>query len=205
MSTEERVQVTGTEDEFRTRVLVAARECFLEYPGSERIHTLIAQRAGVSRPTVYKYVGDLEAIRRALVAQEALTYVEALGPAFARKLPLREHFRELVVFTVDYLRGNELFQTLLRIMPEEFARDLTIGLAPLLEQGTRVAAPMLARLHPNSGGSGVPVELVLEWGVRISLSLVITPSPFSALDTAEAVRAHVDALFDIVGVPAPVR
>lgn len=191
-----------TAEQFRDRILDAAYECYLEAPLSERMHSLIAERAGVSRPTVYKYVGDQEQIRRALMLREAMGYVAALEPVFARRLPLREHFRELVVFTVVYMRDSALFQVMLAAAPEVVARGLTVELAPVLAAGSSVAEPMLLRLHPEMTEPPVPLHLVIEWGVRISLSLLTTPSPYAELDTAEAVRAHVDALFEIIGPAA---
>lgn len=188
-------------EQFRTRILEAARRCYIESPKSERMHSLIAERAGVSRPTVYKYLGDQDAIKKALMQSEALGYLAALQPAFEQRLPLREHFRELVVFSVTYLRENELFRAMLAAAPEELARSLTIDLAPVLAQGTDIATPLLQRIHPATADSPVPMELVLEWGVRVSLSLVTTPSPNRDLDSPDAIRAHVDALFAIAGSP----
>ncbi|MBF6435316.1 TetR/AcrR family transcriptional regulator [Nocardia cyriacigeorgica] len=191
-----------TAEEFRTRILAAARLCYIEQPSAERMHTLIAERAGVSRPTVYKYLGDQAAIKRALMRSEAMDYLVALQPAFARRLPLREHFRELVVFTVSYFRGNDLFRAMLEAAPEELARSLTIDLAPVLAEGTGLAAPLLHAIHPATADSPVPIELVLEWGVRVSLSLATMPSPNRELDSPEAIAAHVDALFAIAATPA---
>ncbi|MGW5312574.1 TetR/AcrR family transcriptional regulator [Nocardia thailandica] len=190
-----------TAEDFRTRILAAARLCYIEQPRSERMHSLIAERAGVSRPTLYKYLGDQDAIKRALMRAEAMDYLVALQPAFARRLPLREHFRELVVFTVSYFRANALFRAMLEAAPEELARSLTVDLAPVLAEGTGLAAPLLHAIHPATAASPVPMELVLEWGVRISLSLATTPSPHHDLDTPEAIAAHVDALFAIAGPP----
>ncbi|MBF6333112.1 TetR/AcrR family transcriptional regulator [Nocardia transvalensis] len=190
-----------TAEQFRERILDAAYECYLEAPLSERMHTLIAERAGVSRPTVYKYVGDQEEIRRALMLREAMRYIAALEPVFARRLPLREHFRELIVFTVVYLRDNALFKVMLDAAPEVVARGLTVDLAPLLALGSSVAEPMLMRLHPEMGEPRVPLHMVIEWGVRISLSLLTTPSPYAELTRPEAIRAHVDALFAIIEPP----
>ncbi|MFF3229051.1 TetR/AcrR family transcriptional regulator [Nocardia suismassiliense] len=190
-------------EQIREQILDAAYECYLEAPTSERMHTLIAERAGISRPTVYKYVGDQESIRQALMSREAMRYVAALEPVFAQRLPLRAHFRELVVFTVVYLRGNPLFQVMLKAAPEVVARGLTVDLAPVLQLGSSVAEPMLLRLHPEISEPRVPLQMVIEWGVRISLSLLTTPSPYTDLDTPETISAHVAALFDIIGPPTP--
>ncbi len=183
--------------EFRDRILDAARVVFVESPGSDRVHALIADRAGVSRPTVYKYVGDQHAIKRALLERETFRYLSALGPVLAQRLPLREHFGELVVFTVVYFRGNDLFAAMLDTEPATLTRALTVDLPPLLREGTAAAASMLHELHPTIGDGPVPLHLVIEWGIRISLSLLTTPSPFVPLDSPSRIRAHVDNLFAI--------
>jgi AcrR family transcriptional regulator len=163
--------------------------------------TLIGRRAKVSRPTIYKYVGDYAAIKRALMDRESLHYLVALHPVLARRLKPREHFRELVVFTVMYLRGNELLQTLLTAHPEAITPSLTVDLAPVLARGTAAAAALLQDFHPSLSETPVPVDIMIEWGIRISLSLITTPSPNTPLDTEAAIGAHVDALFEIVDVP----
>lgn len=189
--------MTTIGSEYRSRILDAARECFIEAPHAERMHALIAERAGLSRPTVYKYVGDQQAIKDAVLERETLGFIAALGPTFARRLPLPVHFRELVVAGVLHLRTNTLFQILLDTSPATVTKALTVDLAPTLRQGGEVAEPLVTELFPATADAALPLELLFEWGIRLTLSLATTSSPYRALETADELREHVDMLFRI--------
>ncbi|MEV6217436.1 TetR/AcrR family transcriptional regulator [Nocardia sp. NPDC051833] len=186
------------QDMFRERILDAARQCYIESPTSERMHALIAERAGVSRPTVYKYVGDQEAVRVAMMEREALSFLAALMPVFMERMPLRIHFRELVVAGVAFVEGNELFQAMLRENPALLARSLTVDLTPLLDMGGELAENMVRSMHPDLADTGLPLDLVIEWGVRMCVSIVTTPSPRFDLSDHDSLRDHLDSLFAIV-------
>ena len=75
-------EVTSGTDGVRERILDAATECLIESGIDARLHATIAERAGVSRPTVYKYVGDQTAILRAVLDREVERFFAAATPAF---------------------------------------------------------------------------------------------------------------------------
>jgi AcrR family transcriptional regulator len=64
------LDAAGVRDTVATRVLDAAYELYLERGLRETTLSAVAQRAGVSRPTVYKHVGDVAAVSGAVVARE---------------------------------------------------------------------------------------------------------------------------------------
>ena len=83
------VQETGAVAEpsdYRTRILDAAEACLMEQRMSAPLHARIAERAGVSRPTVYKYIGDQDDLVRAVLERVAAQYALAILPELDRML-----------------------------------------------------------------------------------------------------------------------
>src|SRR5262245_402855 len=71
-------------DRIRERILDAATECLLAEGLDARLHAMIAERAGISRPTVYKYVGDQAAIVAAVLDREFDQFFAAAVPILRR-------------------------------------------------------------------------------------------------------------------------
>lgn len=189
--------------DLRERILDAAEECLIESPQSTRLHAAIARRASVSRPTVYKYVGDQDDILRALVEREAARFVGAVTPLLLRRLPPREHYLELVVFAVSRYQQHELFQAMLLGAPGSIARNLTTEFGTTFERGVAAAAAVMRAAFGDSLPGSIKLEIPIEWGVRMAISLLITPTPTCDTSNPESVRAYVDALFAFVCTPAP--
>jgi AcrR family transcriptional regulator len=86
-------------EQIRARVLAAAQECLLEGGfGASRLHSSIARRAGLSRPTVYKYAGDQDSIISALILREVGTLLAQLEPLMDRELPFTEQLVNVMAY-----------------------------------------------------------------------------------------------------------
>jgi AcrR family transcriptional regulator len=186
--------------DIQQRILDAAEECFLRAGPSARIHHLIAARAGVSRPTVYKYVGDQKAIIDALLHRELERFLTAAQSVLARSGPLRERFVETVVFTVGYARDHALLQKMLSEEPQFVLPWLTTHAGPMLDRGVAVMSPYIERRKRDGRPAGNP-KVVVEWGIRIAASLITTPSVTTRLDEPRKVRRYLYDLFDIGLLP----
>lgn len=114
------------------------------WPGC-RIHGLIADRAGVSCPTVYKYVGDQQAVVEALLHREVDRYFGAAESVITHGGPPRERFVEIVVFTVTYARTHALFQKLLRDQPHVLLPWLTTKAEPMIRRGIAAVSTLVTR------------------------------------------------------------
>ncbi len=75
----------------RERILDAATACLLDQGLDARLHAAIAERAGISRPTVYKYVGDQAAIVAAILERELDRFFAAAVPVLRRSDDLEAH------------------------------------------------------------------------------------------------------------------
>lgn len=189
-----------SDEALKKRILEVAETCVLQSGTGSRIHGLIAERAGVSRPTVYKYVGDQRAIIAALLRREADRYLEAVQPVIARGGTLRQQFLDTVVFSVTYVRAHTLFQTLLREQPDAVLPWLTThaesGLRRALATMTRHVAQDTRPPHEPQ----IKPTVVVEWAIRLALSLITTPSITEQLDTPDDLRRYIASLLDIGSV-----
>ncbi|MGI9294762.1 MAG: TetR/AcrR family transcriptional regulator [Pseudomonadales bacterium] len=95
------------------RILAAARQCYAESSVASATIDQIAQQAGVSRRTVYRYFDNKEAIILAVVEEQAEPFFEQMRESLAGLKT--ENFRQLLVhcvlFTVKHgpqVEGHQL-------------------------------------------------------------------------------------------------
>jgi AcrR family transcriptional regulator len=149
----------------RRRVLDAAEHCLLEYGYRARLHARIARRAGVSRPTVYKYVGDQSAIVQALLQREFVRLWKRLAPVLVSGGSLQQRLVDAIVGVVQDGRRSPLLQKALAECPEQVVPYLTVNAQPFIEQTVAVLTPHLPQLDSRALG---------EWAYRLAASLLIT-------------------------------
>lgn len=186
----------------RERILDAATECLLAEGLDARLHAIIAERAGISRPTVYKYVGDQAAIVAAILDRELDQFFGAAVPLLRRSDDLEAHLVDAIVFVVDYGRGHALLQKALREHPELILPALTTESGPLVERVVALFEEQLGRALSQAGSTGsaddtLTPRAAAEWAYRIVISLITTPTP--ALDTAGP-RPYVANLVRLMGI-----
>lgn len=185
-------------ERIRDRILDAATACLVEDGLAGRVHARIAERAGISRPTVYKYVGDQDAILAAVVDREFDRFVDAVLPYLSSSDDIRAHLVDAVVFVVEYARGNDLLQKSLRDHPEVLLPALTTGSGPLLERTAEVFGDQLGRALDLAGATGVTARDAVEWMFRIIVSLITAPGAAAA--DPEEVRRSARALVQLTGL-----
>jgi AcrR family transcriptional regulator len=185
-----------SDQEIKDRILDAAAQCLLEAGVGARLHARIAERAQVSRPTVYKYVGDQDAIVLALLHRDIERMHAAAVPVLERVGSLRERFIETVVFIVGYAREHALLQKGLQEEPLAILPWLTVYSEPILEQGVAFVGPFVKQAIANGDFPDVNPRVIVEWCGRLVLSLITTPG---TVNTAEpdALRRYVGDLLDI--------
>lgn len=163
----------------------------MELPMSAPLHARVAERAGVSRPTVYKYVGDQDALLRAVIEREGQRYIAAVIPELSRPLALREHFAHLTAFSVMFFRASPLLQSVMDRDGAQFLHWLSRESGTFIRDGITPLVPLLHEQMPSTRSLPVPLEEVLEWGVRITFALVFMPSGLRPLNTKQEVETYV--------------
>jgi AcrR family transcriptional regulator len=198
-------QVSGPAGEVRDRILDAATQCLLESGLDARLHAAIAERAGLSRPTLYKYVGDQTAILDAVRDREIESFFTAAVPLLSRTDDLRAGLVDAIVFVVEYGRRHTLLQKALREHPELILPALTTESGPLVDRIHGMFTDQIGRAL-DSVGADLDTRVVVEWIFRIIVSLITTPSGPDT-ESPERLRAYIDGLLQLSGLvaAAPVR
>lgn len=97
------------------RIIGAARSCYAEFGVASATIDQIAQRAGVSRRTVYRYFDNKDAIVMAVVEEQAAPFFEQMGASLTRLKT--DEFRQLlihcVLFAIEHGPAMEGHQLLL--------------------------------------------------------------------------------------------
>jgi AcrR family transcriptional regulator len=156
----------------RKRVLDAAVECLLIGGfATGRLHSAIAQRAGLSRPTVYKYVGDQEAILDAVLQRELAIFLGELQTVLDRAFPSGGQISDVIVFVVWHAREHRLLQAALRQIPERVLPWFTIHAHEVIAQLEPMVTPYV---EDYLGQSDIPPRVLIDALSRIALSLVFT-------------------------------
>ncbi|CAM3833767.1 TetR/AcrR family transcriptional regulator [Kibdelosporangium persicum] len=186
-------------DDLKDRILDAAVECLLESHPGARVHAAIAERAGVSRPTVYKYVGDQDAIVMALMERDIARMHAAAASVVTRSGSLRERFLDTIVFVVGYARDHRLLQKALREDPASILPWFTVNSEPVIEMGIGLFGPHVKQAIADGEFPAVDPRVIVEWCCRLILSLITTPGTIRTDDPA-ALRRYLEDLLDI-GMP----
>lgn len=176
-------------EQIRARVLAAAEQCLLEGGfGASRLHSSIARRAGLSRPTVYKYAGDQDAIVSALILREVGVLLAQLEPLMDAELPFTEQLINVMAFVVQHAREHRLLQAALRDAPELVLPWFTTRADVLMDRVAGVALTYLTA-HPRSDRPDVEPRFLVDVACRIALSLIFTTGLIDLSD-AQALRAY---------------
>lgn len=205
MSTADQVQDEQVQDkhaqektaQIRARILDAATGCLLDGGfATSRLHSAIAERARLSRPTLYKYVGDQEAIMAALLQRELAAFLDLLQPMLARTDPLRANAIDVIAFVVDYARGHPLLQAAMREVPEQVLPWFTTHAAVLIDQVRVAVEPALRRRIDNGELPPADGTVIIDWLCRIAISLVFTTGP-TDIRRPDDLRRFIGALLDL--------
>ena len=181
----------------RERILDAATECLLAEGLDARLHAMIAERAGISRPTVYKYVGDQSAIVAAILERELDRFFGLAVPVLRTSDDLEAHLVHAIGFVVEYARDHALLQKALADHPEVILPALTTGSEALVDRVVTLFEEQLGRALDRQGSAPLSPRAAAEWAFRIVVSLITTPS--RALDE-QGTQAYVESLVRLMRI-----
>ncbi|QYG94487.1 TetR/AcrR family transcriptional regulator [Iamia sp. SCSIO 61187] len=166
-------------DEARNRLIDAAEACFSRFGVNKTTLDDIANTAGVSRATVYRYFdGGRDEIILAVVLREARAFLDSLRRRVQREPDLTDAIVEGVLYTVASVRKNDNLALL--FAPEVAGQTTAIAGAStaLFELATDFLRPIFTaagvddRLRP-----GVEAEDAAEYVLRIILSMLSVSGP----------------------------
>ena len=183
----------------RAKVLAAAEKCLLEGGfGAARLHSAIALRAGLSRPTVYKYVGDQDTIIAAVIQHEFEAFLARLRPVLEPRedFDFTEHMVDVLTFVVVEARRHALLKIAMRDAPEQVLPWFTTHAGTLIEQVEPLALPGIRRYIEAGALPDVDPRIPLDMVCRIALSLVFTNGVIDVSDP-DTLRAYLSTALPV--------
>jgi AcrR family transcriptional regulator len=176
------------------RILDAAAGLYLERGRTETTLSAIAQRAGVSRPSVYKHLGGADDVAHALIDRELARFFEAVGGVLVAQPTLRDRLVEGLAFAVEYARDHALLQRLLELEPALVVTAFTLRGQEVLRQAVTLLVPELERAAEDGEVVGIAPDVAAEWVARVAVSLVLTPSVTRDLTDPVELRRYLESV-----------
>lgn len=173
--------VTNAFDPDRGALLDAALGEFAEH-GLRRTSVMdIARRAGVSRMTINRKLGDKDAIAIAVVAREGMRVLTRLREQVQTIETASDRLVE--IFAVSIMEGREhaLVQALLKYEPDTVHSMLTSANSPPFTSLREVVVDLVA----DETLSAQQAREAIDVAIRIAVMLLIAPSDETPVDTYE--------------------
>lgn len=166
----------GLENEVTERICRAALTCFERYGVKKTSLEDIAQTAGCSRATVYRYFDGKDSIILETLRREASDFFMLLAGRLARLTEFEALFAEAAATSAEVLGSHRLLNVLIEVEPQLLLPHVAFGPSSVVEIATGFLAPYISKLV-DMGDIG-PVDAVeaAEWVVRTVLSYLLTPS-----------------------------
>jgi AcrR family transcriptional regulator len=178
----------------RSRILDATFEAVRDFGISRTTVEDVAQRAGLSRQTVYRYFPSKDHLILALVLREEEQFIEGTRRAFSSEDGLEAAFVRAITFCLEYARQHPLLDRLLATDQETFLPYLTTRALPVIVRAREALMEMVVDRRPQAD-----TELMrglLDAAVRATLSYIISPSERLPSTVARAMASALVAAID---------
>jgi AcrR family transcriptional regulator len=132
-------------DEARQQILAAAERVIQRYGVPKTTMDDIGKEAGVSRPTVYRYFGDRDALLRALIERRSRMLFERARTFILSHDTFADQIVEGLVYLVDHGRKDPIVRILVSPEHMELAMPLVGGSNLATELTAEMWEPILRR------------------------------------------------------------
>lgn len=189
--------------DLRERILDAAAQVLGEGGPRPRMITTIAERAQVSRPTLYRHFPARQDLYDSLLQMELERVLQGVAARAVHTKSPRDEYVDVVVDLVREAREHRALRAVLGRHPEILAMHLPRVLPMVLDLGVPVLAPVLDAGTAEGRWPAIDPRAAIIWTTRLVVSLVAMPLPE---DTGESgLRQTVEALLDVTTtIAAPV-
>jgi AcrR family transcriptional regulator len=162
----------------RERLIDATESCLGTLGIASTTITEVARRAGVSRTTLYKYIGTLDELIEAVFLREFDRFIADLEPQLdALATPLQQ-LLELIWRLSSVTPTNEAVSSMLET---DLVRGGTMAMAarsvPLATRIDRLTRPRLEEVQRQGDIADGPLDDHVEWIMRTIISLAANPQP----------------------------
>ncbi|MBT2507939.1 TetR/AcrR family transcriptional regulator [Streptomyces sp. ISL-98] len=175
-------------DALTEQILDAAREQFMTFGLRRSTVDDVAKRAGVSRVTVYRRIGNKDSLVSACLLREYRQFVAEVDNAVAALPTMEERLVEGFVVVLRHIREHPLIGGLLRLEPETMLPFLTLESGPAFLAMRGYLADRLRRARWAEGKPENDPTPVAELMVRITVSFLLNPVSCFELEEDEQVR-----------------
>ena len=181
--------------ELRERILDAAAQVLREKGPGHRLITSIAERAEVSRPTLYRHFPERSDLYDSLVRLEMERVVDDVVHRARRSSSPRDDYIDMVVDLVTEAREHAALQAVLARHPEIMASHLPRILPIVLEIAEPRLSPVLAAGAASGRWPDIDTPVAVTRTGRMISSLVTKPHPEDS--GPRELRASVEGLLDV--------
>ncbi|MEV6768741.1 helix-turn-helix domain-containing protein [Nocardia sp. NPDC051030] len=187
----------GVADPESRHLLDAARAEFIEHGFRRTSVGDIARRAAVSRPTVYRRLGDKDTIVRAVIARDAVEFMAGMQEKITKLKTPTGRIEEVFVLGMRMAATHPLLQAVVRFDPE----TMPSMFAALNDAAMGMVRDIVASLlnDDSLGELALPMEdgrRVADVLLRIAATHVIAPSELMPLDTDKRTREFARTYFN---------
>jgi AcrR family transcriptional regulator len=183
--------MTVTAVSTRERILDAGEDAIRRF-GLRRVSMAeVAELAGVSRGSVYRYFPDRDTLVGSVLRRTAERFVESSAPSVRRRRTLAAQVAEAAVFIREHMHDASI--TLPTTKDDALlATLLAANVDGLVAEWVEFWQPLLAEAESRGEiRRGLDRREAAEWIVRMMLSFAVMPSVVIDLDDPGAVRRFV--------------
>lgn len=184
----------------RHRILDAALTVMSRYGLARLALEDVAREAGVSRQTVYRYVGNRDGLIGDTIVREEQVFLERMRQAAGRHEELRPALEASIAAALTMAREHPLLDRLLATEPEALLPFLTDGSGPVLSAARPVVVELLGRYVPHLDASDL--ERTADVASRLIVSYAVSPVDEPVDQLAEGLAT---LLVEGVATPSRVR
>jgi len=171
-------------------VLDAAFDLFCRQGITRTTMDDVARRAGLSRITVYRRVSSKEALVEQVVLREFRRYLDQFITDVSRADNVADRVVVGFVSSLRAVRSNPLMSGVMTAEPQLLAPSIMgEGGRTLAVVGQFVAGQLRREQEAGNVAAPVDVDLVAELMVRLTMSMLVTPSALVDLDDDEQLGA----------------
>jgi AcrR family transcriptional regulator len=167
----------------RERLIDATESCLTSLGIALTTITEVARRAGVSRTTLYKYVGSLDELIEGVLLREFDRFIAHLEPQLVALATPRDQLLELIWRLSSVVPSNAAVSSMLET---DLVRGGTMAVAarsvPLADRIDRLARPYLEQAQHDGVIATGPLDEHVEWIMRAILSFAANPQPANRSD-----------------------
>jgi AcrR family transcriptional regulator len=174
------VTTTASVAPVRERLLDAAQSMIEDTGWSSVTMARIAERAGVSRQTVYNEFGNKHGLAEQLAMRELGRFLDLVRERMAAETTLVEGIRAACEGALLMGEQSLLVRTIVTSLPEEqdadFLQILTTESGEIVEAAVMVVKQSVVELYPPQPVTDDELEVAVEIVVRLVLSAITRPS-----------------------------